>query len=83
VVTYAVGTFDRDEQAYTPQVGLEWYGLTLWELRRALRALRRMGFQANRCLCSDGTHDSDPEVLVERVDGRTEAEVLREWKRPA
>jgi hypothetical protein len=42
--TYSVRTWDVDLQEYTPQAGLSlpWDGLSLWQLKQALRELRLM-----------------------------------------
>lgn len=80
--TYSVRTWDTDLQAYTPQAGLSlpWKGLTRWQLKSALRELRRMGYGAYRKRAllgvQDGkrfwTHDcNDFYVLVERDDKET------------
>lgn len=73
--TYSVRTWDTDEQAYTPQVGmsLPWQGLTLWQLKVALRELRDMGYSCHRTRDPDGGHDdNDWCVLVERDDEMTD-----------
>lgn len=78
---YAVGTWDMDEQAFTPQRGAgRWHNLTRWQLKRALVRLRTLGFAAYRQRYSDG-HDGDPCVLVERTNGRTREQILEDWKR--
>lgn len=53
---YYVTTWDIDKQAFTPQHGVRKGPWSLWGLRRALRMLRDMGYQARR---------GDPSVLVE------------------
>jgi hypothetical protein len=65
-MTFRVLTWDRDKQEYTPQVGVSCHGLTWSGLRAALKELRRMSYGAWRVRCADGSHDSDPEVLVEK-----------------
>lgn len=73
--TYTVRTWDTDQQAYTPQVGLSvpWCGLTLWQLKTALRELREIGYSAHRFRDENGEHDSnDWSVLVERDDELTD-----------
>lgn len=73
--TYSVRTWDEELQAYTPQAGLSlpWCGLTLWQLKAALRELRRMGYSAHRYRDPDGGHDAnDWCVLVERDDQMTD-----------
>ena len=74
-MTYTVRTWDTDEQAYTPQIGLSlpWNGLTLGQLRQALHELRRMGYTCHRFRDSDGGRDdNDWAVLVEREDFLTD-----------
>ncbi len=81
---YSVGTWDTDLQAYTPQVGLDGpsINVTRRELRRQIRELRSVGYSAHRRRDSDGTHDdNDFYVLIERTDGKPEAEILDGWKR--
>ena len=73
--TYSVRTWDTDAQAFTPQDGLSlpWEGLTLWQLKQALRELRGMGYTAHRYRDDDGGHyDNDTCVLVERDDKQTD-----------
>lgn len=73
--TYSVRTWDFERQAYTPQVGLSvtWFGLTLWQLKAALKELRGMGYSCHRRRDSDGGHDdNDWCVLVERDDELTD-----------
>ena len=67
---YSVRTWDSDLQAFTPQTGMTIpsQDVTLWELKAALKELRRMGYTAHRRRCPDGWHDdSDASVLVERT----------------
>lgn len=78
---YCIGTWDMEEQSFTPQSGLDkWYGLSLGELRSALKELRRIGYLAYRYRL-DGDYESDPMTLVERVEGRSKEQVLKDWKR--
>jgi hypothetical protein len=57
-MTYRVLTWDMDAGAYKPQVGLsKSTGLTLWEVRRALRELQNLGYSAGR---------NDPAIFIER-----------------
>lgn len=73
--TYSVRTWDMDLQRYTPQVGLSFpaFGLTLWQLRAALKELRAMGYSAHRRRDSEGERDdNDFYVLVERDDEQTD-----------
>lgn len=70
---YSVGTWDTDEQAYTPQAGLTVPSQNVpWlTLLQVLRELRRMGYTAHRYRDADGGHeDNDWAVLVERTDGK-------------
>jgi len=79
---YSVGTWDADEQAYTPQIGVRCsLNCTLMELRQSLKELRALGYSAHRARDEHGEHYSDPVVLVERTDGKPEAEILEDWKR--
>lgn len=79
---YSVGTWDTEAQAFTPQVGVPAFNLTLAELRQSLRELRRHGYQCHRYRDANGTHDdNDFYVLVERTDGMSESEILKQWKR--
>lgn len=54
---YYVTTWDTDKQQFTPQKGVRKGPYSLFGLRKALRALRGMGYSADR---------SDHAVLVER-----------------
>lgn len=67
---YDVLTWDADQNGWTPQDGLEneSQGVDIHGLRRVLRELRGFGYSCHRVRESDGTYDSDPSVLVERVD---------------
>ena len=79
---YSVGTWDSDCQAYTPQIGVaDSINITLAQLRRALKRLRALGYNADRVRLPDGEHDSDPMVLVERTDGKSERDIMEDWKR--
>lgn len=63
---YCIRTWDSDLKEFTPQAGVPSFNLTLYELRQSMRQLRDMGYACNR---SGG--DSDPSVLVERMDNVT------------
>lgn len=81
---YSVGTWDMEEEAYTPQAGLSvpCINVTLPTLRQVIRELRSGGYSAHYVRGADGEHDAnDPKVLVERTDGMTDEEVLRKWNR--
>lgn len=70
-MTYSVRTWDPELETYTPQVGLSVpsNGLTLHQLRRALKELRGLGYTAHRRRQTNGEHDdNDFCVLVERCD---------------
>ena len=70
---YSVGTWDIDQQAYTPQCGLTMpcINVPLATMRQVLRELRGMGYSCHRLRGSDGSHEfNDWSVLVERTDGR-------------
>ena len=69
---YTIGTWDMDEQAYTPQVGLTVPCINVpWRtLLQVLRELRQLGYTAHRRRDANGDHDdNDWAVLVERTDG--------------
>lgn len=81
---YSVGTWDTDSQAYTPQLGLSVpsFNITREQLRRAMKDLRKMGYSVHRYRDSDGSHDeNDWTVLIERTDGKSPVEILKNWKR--
>lgn len=82
---YSIGTYDWETANYTPQIGLcvPSFNITIWQLRQALKHLRRMGYTAHRKREPGGTHgdNNDTSVLVERTDGKSEAEILEDWKR--
>jgi hypothetical protein len=86
-VTYCIGTWDPDAEAFTPHCDLPWYGLTRRELVEVMRALRDDGYTCHRIRYRepDGTlsdeADSDVSVLIERTDGRTPEQVLEDWLR--
>ena len=60
---YYVTTWDPERQEWTPQIGVRVGPWTLFGLRKALRRLRTMGYQADR---------GDSFVLVERCESRAE-----------
>jgi hypothetical protein len=80
---YSVGTWNTDEQAYTPQAGLKnCLNITRAELRTRIGALRCMGYSAHRKgNVRDGHDDNDWTVLIERTDGKPKSEILEDWKR--
>lgn len=81
---YSIGTWDRERQAYTPQRGLSVpaFGLTIRQLKQAIRDLRRLGYSAHRRRDSDGTYDdNDGDVIIERTDEKHWKEVMRGWRR--
>ena len=66
---YSVGTWDMDEQAYTPQVGLSvpCINVPFRTLFTIYRELRAMGYN---CYREPSNHDAnDWWVLIERTDG--------------
>ena len=79
---YSVGTWDGDEQAYTPQIGVPAFNLTVHELRQSMRMLVNCGYSVHRRRDSYGSYDdNDTSVLIERTDGMTEAQIRRGWER--
>ena len=64
-VRYYVETWDPDRQTWTPQKGVRKGPYSKWGLRRALRALRDMGY-------GHGRHDSVSALVytVPHQDGR-------------
>ena len=81
---YSVGTWDYDEQAYTPQRGLTVpsFNITRAQLRVALRELKWMGYSVHRRRDRRGDYDdNDWSVLVERTDGKPESEIRKQWER--
>ena len=81
-VKYSVGTWDPEAQGYSPQLGVPGFNLTLWQLKDALQALKRMGYSCHRFVDRDGEDlGNDSAVLVERTDGRSESEILKSWER--
>jgi hypothetical protein len=84
VPLYSVGTWDGDEQSYTPQIGLTVpsFNMPLRTLRRAMRELIRCGYSCHRRRDADGDYeDNDTSVLIERTDGRAEEDIRRDWQR--
>jgi hypothetical protein len=57
--TYYVTTWDTLKQMWTPQPGVRTGPWSLWGLRRAIRALRELGYSANK---------GDPSVSIVRTD---------------
>lgn len=79
---YSIGTWDMDEQAYSPHDGVPAFNLTIHELRRSMRMLRNYGYSCHRYRNEDGGHDdNDFAVLIERTDEKAEAEIREGWKR--
>ena len=56
---YYLWTWDSDKQDWTPQQGVRCGPWSKWGLRRALRKLRGMGYNARKM---------DPFILVKRID---------------
>lgn len=70
---YSVGTWDTEQQAYTPQAGLTVPSQNVpWRtLLEVVRQLKRMGYSCHRYRDADGSHDdNDTSVLIERTDGK-------------
>ena len=61
---YSIRTWDTESQSFTPQEGVPSRHLTLFQLRQAMRELRKIGYPCDRN--KDGS--SDPSVLVEREE---------------
>ena len=74
MTTYRVRTWDGnagDDGNFTPQDGLSVpsHGLSLWQVRTAIRELRQRGYPCDRVRDPDGGHQSsDPAVLIEVED---------------
>lgn len=80
---YSVGTWDCEEQAYTPyDLTHPAFNITRKQLKEALRRLRSWNYTAHRFGNSrDGHDDNDWSVLVERTDGIPEEEIIARWVR--
>lgn len=81
---YSIGTWDAEEGAYTPQVGLSVpsFNVGLRDLRTAMRELRAIGYSCHRRRDADGGHDeNDWCVLIERTDGMGEYYIREAWRR--
>lgn len=81
---FSIGTWDGEQQAYTPQGGCRtpWLNVDRRGLRAHLKELRRMGYSAHRKRDQDGEHeDNDTSVLVERTDGMLAEDILASWER--
>lgn len=83
---YSVGTRDDGDHHYSPQAGLTVPSINvpLATVRQILRELRWMGYEGHRRRDHNGEHtDNDPSILVERTNGRSEAEILQSWRHGA
>ncbi len=84
---YSIGTWDTEAQGYTPHPGLKAFNLTRTELVEVMRELRGYGYTCHRIRERDehGQHtgevESDVSVLIERTDGMTEEQILKNWER--
>lgn len=85
---YSVGTWDSEASGFTPQVGVPSINLTRKELVAAMRLLRDCGYSCHRYRGRDSAGnlnawaaDSDPSVMIERTDGMSEEEILKQWLR--
>lgn len=65
---YDVTTWDMELKQFTPQEGMvaPTQGITKWQIRTALRELKKGGYDCHRVRFSDGSYSSDFSVLVER-----------------
>lgn len=77
---YSIGTWDTDEQAFTPQIGVPAFNLTRKQLVESMRMLQQCGYPCHRIKQGDEYY-SDCYVLIERTDGKPETEILEGWKR--
>jgi hypothetical protein len=68
---YTLTTWDAELEDYTPQEGLDVpsVNVTIHQLRRAIRELRRRGYSANYARSANSGRYGDPSVLIERTDG--------------
>lgn len=57
--TYWIDTWDAEKQKFTPQQGVRGGPYSLFGLRKAIRALRRCGYDGGR---------QDPSIYVSRKD---------------
>jgi hypothetical protein len=55
---YTVATYDMELERFTAQKGVKPGPYSLWGLRRALRKLRALGYEARK---------GDPSVMVQRT----------------
>lgn len=65
---YYVYTWDIEKEDFTPQKGVRCGPYSLFGLRRALRALQSLGYEADYYGRRDGFGAGDPSVSVQRVD---------------
>ena len=80
---YSVGTWDCEEQSYTPyDLDHPAYNITRKELKEAIRRLRGWGYTVHRYgNCDTGHDDNDWAVLIERTDGKSPKDILAGWVR--
>ena len=79
---YSIGTWDTEAQAYTPQIGVPAFNLTLYQLRQSMRMLQERGYSCHRTgNIRNRGDDNDTFVLIERTDGKSDAQILDDWKR--
>lgn len=83
---YSIGTWDTDEQAFRPHPACPKLNQTRAELVESMRILQQYGYTCHRYGNTrheedGGLRDSDPSVLIERTDGKPEAEILKQWER--
>lgn len=86
---YSIGTWDPDEQGFTPHPGETCMNITRKQLVQVMRSLQTQHYSCHRFRSRDKTtgeleewaSDSDPSVLIERTDGEPEESILERWKR--
>lgn len=83
---YSIGTWDNDEQAFRPHPNAPKLNQTRAELVKSMRTLQEYGYPCHRYGNKrheedGGLRDSDPSVLIERTDGKPEADILKSWER--
>jgi len=81
---YSIGTWDTDAQGFTPQLGLSRSPIncTWRDMLQICRELCQMGYSCHYRRDPNGEHsENDPMVLIERTDGMTLQEILKQWER--
>lgn len=84
MILYSIGTWDNDREAYTPESGVPSINLTRKQLVESIRLLRATTWYTCHRK-GNGTQDirwdNDTSVLIERTDGKSEAQIMKEWER--